>query len=58
MAVFFNIFAAAEPSANVCVAPGTRCNDPNVYLVSITNEFRPRLFPSALAEPLAATREP
>jgi len=25
--VFFNRFAAAEPSANVCVAHGTRRND-------------------------------
>jgi len=29
--VFFNLFAAAEPTANVCVAHGTRCNDPSVY---------------------------
>jgi len=29
-AVFFNLFAAAEPSANVCVAHGTLCNDPSV----------------------------
>jgi len=26
--VFFNLFAAAEPSANVCVTHGTLCNDP------------------------------
>jgi len=29
--VFFNDFAAAEPSANVCVAHGTPCSDPSVY---------------------------
>ena len=29
--MFFNLFAAAEPSANVCVARGTLCNDPSVY---------------------------
>jgi len=31
MPVLFNLFAAAEPSANVCVAHGTQCNDPSVY---------------------------
>jgi len=30
-AVFFNLFAAGEPPANVCVAHGTLCNDPCVY---------------------------
>ena len=29
--VFFNLFAAAAPSANLCVAHGTWCNDPSVY---------------------------
>jgi len=29
--VFFNISAAAEPSANVCVAHGSLRNDPSVY---------------------------
>jgi len=33
-AVFFNYFAAAEPSANVCVAHGTLCNDPSVYIAT------------------------
>jgi len=33
-AVFFNLFAAAEPSANVCVARGTLCNDPSVYIAT------------------------
>jgi len=28
--VFFNHFAAAEPSANVCIAHGTLCSDPSV----------------------------
>jgi len=32
MAVFYNLFAAAEPSANVSVAHGTLCNNPGVYL--------------------------
>jgi len=31
IAVFFNLFAAAEPSTNVCVAHGTLSNDPSVY---------------------------
>jgi len=30
-AVFFNLFPAVEPSANVCVAHGTLCIDPSVY---------------------------
>jgi len=34
-AVFFNLFAAGEPSANVCVAYGTLCNDPSVYIATI-----------------------
>jgi len=29
--VFFNLFSAAEPFANVCVAHGTLRNDPSVY---------------------------
>jgi len=29
--VFFNLFAAMEPSANVCVAHGTLCSDPTFY---------------------------
>jgi len=32
--VFFNLFAAAEPCANVCVAHGTLCNDPSVYIAA------------------------
>ena len=31
-AVFFNRFAAAEPSVNVCVAHGTQYNDWSVYI--------------------------
>jgi len=33
-AVFFNHFVAAEPSVNVCVAHGTLCNDPSVYIAT------------------------
>jgi len=29
--VFVNLFAATEPSGNVCIAHGTLCNDPSVY---------------------------
>ena len=29
--MFFNLFAAAEPSANFCVAHGTLCSDPSLY---------------------------
>jgi len=31
--VFFNLYAAAEPSANVCVAHGTLCNCITVALL-------------------------
>jgi len=58
--VFFNIFAAAEPSANVCVAHGTLRNGPSVYIVATAQncgcEFRPRQFRSISADSLAATR--
>jgi len=37
--VFFNLYAAAEPSANVCVAHGTLCNDPNVQGPSLLKNF-------------------
>jgi len=33
-AAFFNIFAATEPSENVCVVHGTLCNDPSVYIAT------------------------
>jgi len=33
-AVFFNHFAAAEPSVYICVAHGTLCNDPSVYIAT------------------------
>jgi len=32
--VFFNLFAAGEPSANVGVAHGTQCNDPTFYVAT------------------------
>jgi len=32
--VFFSLFAAEEPSANVCVARGTLCNDQSVYIAT------------------------
>ena len=32
--VFFNLFAAAEPSANVCVAHETICNDLSVHFAT------------------------
>jgi len=34
--VFFNLFAAAKPSVNVCVAHGTLCNYPSVYIATTT----------------------
>jgi len=34
--VFFILFAAAEPSTNVCVAHGTLCNDPCIYIIATT----------------------
>jgi len=59
-AVFFNLFAAAEPSANVCVARGTLCNDPSVYIATTAKncgcKFPPRQIWSVSAEPLAANR--
>jgi len=33
--VFFNVFAAAEPSANVCIAHGTLCNCETVALLQL-----------------------
>jgi len=58
--VFFNHFAAAELSVNVCVARGTVCNDPNIYNATTAQncgcEFRPRQFRSVSGKPLAATR--
>ena len=67
--MFFNLFAAREPSANVCVAHGTLCNDPSVYptfsnksetavLVQEQNcgcEFHARQFRSVSVELLVAT---
>jgi len=59
-AVFFNLFAAAEPSLNVCVAHGTQYNDPSVFIITTAQncgcEFRPRQFRSVSVEPLAVTR--
>jgi len=59
-AVFFNLFAATEPSANVCDAHGTLWNDPSDYIATTAQncgcEFRSRQFRSVSAEPLAATR--
>jgi len=34
--VLFNLSAAMEPSANVCVTHGTLCNDPSVYIAATT----------------------
>jgi len=43
--VFFNLFAAAEPSVNVCVAHGIQYNDPSFYIGTTAQncdcEFRP-----------------
>jgi len=59
-AVFFNHFAAAEPSVNVCVARGTLHNDQSVHIATTAQncgcEFRLRQFRSVSGEPLAATR--
>jgi len=33
-AVFFNHFASAEPSVNVCVAHGTLCNDTSICIAT------------------------
>jgi len=33
--VFFNLFAAAEPSANVFFVHGTLCNDPSADVAAI-----------------------
>jgi len=58
--VFFNLFAAAEPSANVYVVHGTLCNDPSVCIATTAQkysyEFCPRQLRFVSAEPLAATR--
>jgi len=70
MALFFNISAAVEPSANVCVAHGTLCNGPNVCptfcnqpvrqwycynCIELWDEIRPANFRFFPVEPLAAT---
>jgi len=62
-AVFFNHFAAAEPSVNVCVAHGTLCNDLSVYIATTAQncgcEFRPGnfcLFRRNPRQPLAEPR--
>ena len=59
-AVFSNLFAAAEPSVNVCVARGTLCNDPSVYIATTAQncgcECPPRQIRSVSVEPLAANR--
>jgi len=48
MPVLFKRFAAGEPFANVCVAHGTLCNDPSVYIATKAKtcgcEFSPRPF--------------
>ena len=66
-AMFINLFAAVEPSANVCVAQGTLCNDPSVYChkliycrssIKTQNcgcKFHPRQIRSDSVEPLVAT---
>jgi len=57
---FSAFFAATEPSANDCVVHGTLCNDSSAFIATTTQnygrEFRPRIFRSVSAEPLAATR--
>jgi len=57
-AVFFNLFAAPEPSANVCVVHATLSNDPSVHIATKSYncccEFRSRQFRSVSAKPLAA----
>ena len=58
--MLFNLFAAAEPYVNVCVAHGTQCNGPSVYIATTAQncgrEFHPRQFRSVSGKPLAATR--
>ena len=56
--VFFNLFAAAKPSANVCTARGTYAMMQVFVLLSVTNNFVPvnfglfRRYPwQSLAEP-------
>jgi len=39
MSVFFNLFAAAEPSADVCVVHGTHAMMHVSILLSLINEF-------------------
>jgi len=38
-AVFFNLFAATEPSTNVCVAHGILCNDPSDYFATTAKNY-------------------
>ena len=52
--MFFNLFAAAEPSVNVCVAHGTLSNDLSVYIATTAQncgwEFRSRQIRSVSAK--------
>ena len=61
-AVFFNLFAAAEPSANVCVARGTLCNDPSVYIATTAKncgcKFPPNKFGLFRRNPWQPIAEP
>jgi len=56
----FQPLCCTEPSANVCFARRTLCNDPSVYIaITAKNcgcEFPPRKIRSVSAEPLAANR--
>jgi len=58
--VFFNLFAAAEPSANVCIAHETWCNGLSVHIATTAQncgcEFRLRQFQSVSAEPSGTLR--
>jgi len=61
MPVFFNLFAAADPYANVCVAHGTLCNDPSVIATTIRTvvaNFIPGKFGLFRRKPWQALAEP
>jgi len=58
-AVLFNLFVAAEPSANVSIAHGTLCIDPSVFIATTAQNWSQISFQAisvCFGGTLAATR--
>jgi len=61
--VFFNLFAAVESSAKVCLAHGTLCNDPSIYILlqphrTVITNFVPGKFGLFQRNPWQSLAEP